>query len=92
MTQTQTATREVTILARCQFKNNPKAAGYQVLSSNGVDKYEVHVYNGKATSCNCPAKKPCYHLIGVQAYEDARREQYREFEFQCGSYSIPGLY
>jgi len=89
---TQTATREVTILARAQFKSNPKAGGYQVLSSNGVDRYEVTVYNGKATSCTCPATKPCYHIKGVQEYENARRASYREYEFQMGSYSIPGLY
>lgn len=74
---TKTATKELTIIARAQFKNNPKAAGYQVLSSNGVDKYEVTVYAGRVTHCTCPARKPCYHMTGVQEYEDVRQAERR---------------
>lgn len=30
--------------------------------------------------------------VRSESVKATKREQYREFEFQCGSYSIPGLY
>ena len=32
------------------------------------------------------------HVAAMRSEKEQEREQYREFEFQCGSYSIPGLY
>lgn len=102
MQKTATKTeKKVTVLNRYELKTNGRPNGYVVYvvrSSNGVDRYETTLLNGKATGCTCPSHVCCYHRSGCEAKEAARvskeqeRERYREFEFQCGSYSIPGLY
>lgn len=60
------------------IERNDKGNGtvlYTVRSSNGVDTYTTTLVNGKATACNCPSYKPCYHmtqLVELEAeYADA---------------------
>lgn len=71
---TQVATKVVQVIARIQYKANPKAVKYHVRSSNGVDKYDTTIYNGKATACTCPGGHGrCYHKVQCEAREAARR-------------------
>ncbi len=98
--KTQTA-KQVQVLNRYELKSNGKPNGYvvyEVKSSNGVDTYKTTLKDGLAKSCTCPSYKPCYHMTQLQEREaqrvnrEAEKQAYREFEFQCGHYSIPGLY
>ena len=73
--KTQKQQKEVTILARVEFKNDPRKVVYQCLSSNGVDKYNTFLFNGKACSCECPATKPCYHMVQCEAKEQQRNDE-----------------
>lgn len=73
MKSTKSASKEVTIVARVQFKNDARKVVYKVLSSNGKDTYETYFFNGKACSCSCPATKPCYHMVQCEAREQARK-------------------
>lgn len=77
---TKTATREVTILARVEFKADSRKVVYQCLSSNGKDTYMTYLFNGKASSCECKATKPCYHMTGCEAYEAARNASKQSHE------------
>lgn len=70
---TQVAQKTADIRYRVELKNKPWIVVYQVMSSNGVDMYDVTVVDGKVNNCKCPSWKPCYHMIGVQAHEDARK-------------------
>ena len=75
MTKTLVKTqKQVQIIARVQIKRNGIVV-YKVRSSNGADIYETTFYNGKACSCSCPSKKPCYHMVQLQEREDARKQQ-----------------
>lgn len=65
--------KQVNIQARIAFKNDPRKVVYRVLSSDGRTVYNTFFFNGKATSCKCLSKKPCYHMTGCQAREDARQ-------------------
>lgn len=75
LTQSKSTTKEVTVLARVVFKNDSRKVVYNVLSSNGKDQYQVYFFDGKVCSCSCPATKPCYHMVQLQAREDAREEK-----------------
>ncbi len=75
MAKTATAIKEVTILARVEFKNDARKVVYKVLSSNGKDTYMTSLFNGKACSCDCISRKPCYHMTGCEAHEAARNEE-----------------
>lgn len=68
------STKEVTVLARVEFKNDARKVVYRVLSSNGHDTYDTFFFNGKACSCSCPATKPCYHMTQLQMREQARTD------------------
>ncbi len=71
---TTVATKTVTIIARIQFKNDPRKVCYLVRSSNGVDQYTTCLFNGKAVSCNgCPSHGNCYHRTGCEKVEAARK-------------------
>ena len=65
------ATKTVHIVARVTFKAEERKAYtcYIVRSSNGVDTYTVTLVNGTATGCDCPARKPCYHMTGCESAE-----------------------
>jgi hypothetical protein len=65
------AEKTVQIVARVTFKAEARKAYtcYIVRSSNGVDTYTVTLVNGTATGCDCPARKPCYHMTGCEAAE-----------------------
>lgn len=71
-------TKTVHIIARVQFKQTGYIT-YKVRSSKGNAQYTVTVSpEGDVKSCDCPANKPCYHMTGIQAIEDARREGAQE--------------
>jgi hypothetical protein len=69
---TQVAIKEVTVLARLEIKADPRKVVYTVLSSDGVSKYETSLFDGKACSCSCVSRRPCYHMIGCEALEASR--------------------
>ena len=85
MVATATIEKTADIRYRVEIKNKPWIVIYKVMSSNGVDMYDVTVCNGKVNNCKCPSHKPCYHMKGVQEREDERtprlsRDEYtREF-------------
>jgi hypothetical protein len=72
MTARKQAIKEVTVLARVEFKCDSRKVVYKVLSSNEKDTYITTLFNGKACSCTCPATKPCYHMVQLEAREAAR--------------------
>lgn len=67
------AAKTVQVVARITFKDPARAdyVVYAVRSSNGVDLYHTTLVNGHATGCTCPARKPCYHMTQLEAYEIA---------------------
>jgi hypothetical protein len=67
---TQTA-KQADIRYRVELKKNGIVV-YKVVSSNGLDVYDVTVCHGRVNNCTCPAYKPCYHMRDVQGREDAR--------------------
>ena len=71
--------KQVTVIARVQFKCDDRKVVYLVRASNGTDQYETTMFDGKATGCTCPSKKPCYHMKGVEALESKRREVASQF-------------
>jgi hypothetical protein len=77
---------------RVELKDKPWITVYKVVSSNGVDVYDVTVCHGKVNNCTCIAHKPCYHMRDVQGREDARtleqdaeRTAYLYYELQIGA-------
>lgn len=64
--------KTVKVLARIEYKRNRSAVVYICQSSNGHDQYRTTIYNGKATGCDCPATKPCYHMVQCEAREQSR--------------------
>lgn len=70
--KTQKQVKTVQIIARISFKSDPRKVCYSVRSSDGQSQYTTCLFNGKACSCSCPSKKPCYHMTGVEAYEAER--------------------
>lgn len=67
-------TKQVTIIARYQFKADPRKVCYLVRASNGVDTYMACLFDGKATSCRCASRKPCYHMTQLEAREAQRNQ------------------
>ncbi len=68
--------KSVQITTRFQFKADSRKVCYTVRSSNGTDEYTTCLFAGKACSCTCPSRKPCYHMAQVEAVEANRtREQ-----------------
>lgn len=67
------AQKIVSIIARFQFKDDPRKVVYTVRSSTGTRTYEVSMFNGKATGCGCDSRKPCYHMIQLEAREQERQ-------------------
>jgi hypothetical protein len=87
---TKQVSKPVDILYRVEIKRNGIVV-YQVLSSNGVDVYQVSVVRGKVNSCDCSSYKPCRHMRDVQGREDARtlerdveRTAYNNYELSLG--------
>jgi Na+-translocating ferredoxin:NAD+ oxidoreductase RnfC subunit len=69
---TRQSTKTVQIIARIVFKSDNRKVIYLVRSSNGIDQYEVHMFDGKACSCTCPSRKPCRHMAGAESKEQER--------------------
>lgn len=76
---------------RVALKNHSDIVVYKVMSSNGVDMYDVTVVRGKVNNCTCKSHKPCYHMRDVQAREDARKSKdaertaYNYYELAIGA-------
>lgn len=64
--------KKVQVIARVQFKNDTRKVVYFVRSSDGKKEYQTFLFEGHATSCNCPATKPCYHMNQCEAIEAKR--------------------
>src|SRR2546430_8857234 len=62
----------VNIIARVKYKEDARKVVYFSRSSDGQTRYQTSLFDGKATSCECPAIKPCYHMDQCQAIESAR--------------------
>jgi len=78
MTQTQTATKEITILARYALKNSDTVI-YNI--RNGENKeYHIGLHASGHTTCTCKHglnagnSAHCYHVTGCQKAEAARSE------------------
>jgi hypothetical protein len=72
-------TKEVTIIARYQFKNDPRKVVYLVRSSDGKSEYCTTLIDGVASGCSCPARNgKCYHRAQLEAREEARWATYRQ--------------
>ena len=88
--------REATILYRVALKQHPGIVVWQVLSGDGVTKYDVTLVRGKVNSCNqdnsnepCQGWKyrhSCGHSIAAQQAEDERSARMREF--YCQNFGI----
>ncbi len=78
MTQTQTATREITILARYALKNSGSVI-YRVRNGENSE-YNVGLHKSGHTTCTCKHGvnagnfAHCYHVQGCQKAEAARSE------------------
>jgi SWIM zinc finger len=68
-------TSPVTILTRVSFKSDARKVVYQALSSDGATKYNVFLFAGKASSCECPSRKPCRHMKAAESREAERQAQ-----------------
>jgi hypothetical protein len=77
MSETCKATKRVQIIGRVSFKENSAVIVYLCRSSRGAAQYTVTLYNGKA-SCDCPARKPCYHMAECEQAERTREKQRAE--------------
>lgn len=66
--------KTVQIIARYEWHCDPRKVAYRVRSSDGTAEYTCYLFDGKATSCDCPARKPCYHMSQLEAHEAATRE------------------
>lgn len=75
-----TATKTVQIIARVQYKSDSRKVVYLVRSHKGDATYQTTMFDGKATSCTCPAQKPCYHMVQLEQKEQASMQ--REIEEQ----------
>lgn len=84
---TQTATKSkkasskiVKVIARYLIKRNNHVC-YLVRSSDGKGTYCTTLDNhGHATGCTCPARKPCYHMLQLEALESERQPHAQEPE------------
>lgn len=70
--------KQADIRYRVQLKNKPWIVIYVVRSSDDSTDYQVSVVRGKVNSCDCPAKKPCYHMRDVQVFENERKARIAE--------------
>lgn len=66
---TRKSTKSVQIIARVQFKADPRKVCYIVRSSDGESQYTTCLFDGKACSCSCASRKPCYHMDGAEQKE-----------------------
>lgn len=73
-TKTAKATKTVSVITRYEIKRNAHVV-YTVRSSKGAaTTYTTTLVDGHATGCSCPALKPCYHMVQLEAKEATRRE------------------
>lgn len=82
-TKSRKQAKTVKVISRIEFKADPRKVVYTVRSSNGSDTYETTLFAGKATGCNCPAQKPCYHMTQLEAKEASRNASLHEEECKC---------
>jgi len=67
--------KAVRIIGRCEFKADTRKVVYLVRPSSGEGQYQTFMFDGKALSCTCPARKPCYHMDQLELIEAARAER-----------------
>lgn len=65
--------KTVKVIARIQWKSDPRKVVYLNRSSDGVSQYETSLFDGKATSCSCPSRKPCKHMKHSEQVEQERK-------------------
>jgi hypothetical protein len=67
------SSKEVQIIGRTEYKADTRKVVYQVRASNGVDQYNTFLFDGKVTSCSCPARvHMCKHAVACEAAEAKR--------------------
>ncbi len=79
-TRKSAAIESVTTIARVQFKSDPRKVVYLNRSSDGETQYETFLFDGRATSCTCPSRKPCKHMAHSEQAEAKRQEALAEEE------------
>jgi hypothetical protein len=67
--------KQVQIIGRVQFKSDARKVVYLNRSSDGVSQYETSLFDGKATGCSCPSRKPCYHMEQSEQIEQKRAQR-----------------
>lgn len=75
MAKAMAAKKQVQVIARIQFKSDPRKVVYLVRSSDGVSQHETTLFDGKATSCTCASRCSCYHEKGCEKLEQARENE-----------------
>lgn len=71
--------KTVLIIARYEWKCDARKVAYLVRSSGGSTTYQTYLFDGKATSCECPSRKPCKHMDLAEQHEAERQgEQFLE--------------
>lgn len=74
-TKKQTTEKTVQMIARYEWKSDHRKVAYRVRSSDGATEYTTYLFDGKATSCDCPARKPCYHMVQLEQHEAATQAE-----------------
>ncbi len=72
--KSRAAVESVTTIARVQFHTDPRKVVYLNRSSDGETQYYTSLFDGKATSCDCPSRKPCKHMAHSEQAEATRQE------------------
>jgi hypothetical protein len=68
----------VQVISRTQFEDDPRKVVYRVRSSSDPTKeYETFLFDGKATSCTCPSRLPCFHEEQLEEREATYAERDR---------------
>lgn len=82
----QKSQKQVIVIARYAHKHAGQLTGlvsYLVRSSDGHNKYCCTLKDGKAIGCSCPSRKPCYHMIQLEAKEQERRASAAQAAFKA---------
>jgi hypothetical protein len=76
MATSKKTVKEVQVLCKYSHKKNGQLTGvvtYAVRSSRTNERYYVTLVDGKATACNCPSRKTCYHITQLEKLEADRK-------------------
>ncbi len=75
--KSRAAVESVTTIARVQFHADPRKVVYLNRSSDGETQYYTYLFDGRATSCDCPSRKPCKHMAHSEQAEASQDAQER---------------